>query len=76
MIDQHFLPLAIAVVHRLDLRQRHVRFIDDEQKILREIVDQRVRLVARLAAIQMPAVVLDARCSSPLPASFPDRISS
>ena len=24
VIDQHFLSLAIAVVHRLDLRQRHV----------------------------------------------------
>src|SRR5262245_58083473 len=29
MLDQHFLPLAIAVVHRLKLRHRDVAFVDE-----------------------------------------------
>ena len=49
-------PLYMA----LNLRQRHVRFIDDQQEILGEIIDQRVRLFAGLAAVEMPAVVFDA----------------
>ena len=59
VLDQHLLALPVAVVHRPKLRQRHVRFVDDQQKILGEVIDQRVRLLAGLAAIQMPAVILD-----------------
>ena len=60
VIDQHLLALAVAVVHRVDLRHGHMRFIDDQQEILGEIIDQRIRLFAGFAAVQMPAVVFDA----------------
>ncbi len=59
MLDQHLLALAVAVVHRVDLRHGHVRFVDDQHEILREIVDQRVRFFAGLAAVEVAAVVFD-----------------
>src|SRR5258706_12258522 len=60
MLDERFLAHAIAVVHRPDLRERHVRSVDNQQEMLGELVEQRVRLLPRLSTIQMPAVVFDA----------------
>ena len=60
VLDQRFLAAAVAEVHAADLRQRDVRFIDDEQEVLGEEVDERVRRLARLAAGEPAGVVLDA----------------
>ena len=61
MLDQHFLPRAVAVEHRPHLRDRHVRLVDDQQEIVAEVVDERVGLVARPSAVEVARVVLDAR---------------
>ena len=61
MLDERFLAAAVAVEHRADLRHRGVRLVDEQQVILREEIEQRVRRLARLAPAQRPAVVLDPR---------------
>ena len=58
--DQHFLARAIAVIHAADLRHRLVALVDDDQRVGRQVVEQRRRRLARRAAGQVPRVVLDA----------------
>ena len=60
VFDQHRLARAVAFIHAADLRDRGVRFIDHEQEILREKIEQRERLRARRPAGEMPRVILDA----------------
>ena len=50
----------VAVVHRPDLRHGHVRLVDDDEEVLGEVVEQRVRRLARRAPVDVPRVVLDA----------------
>ena len=58
--DQHFLARAVAVVHAADLRHGLVALVDDDQRVVRQVVEQRRRRLARRAAGQVPRVVLDA----------------
>ena len=44
IVDQHGLARPISFIHPADLRNGGVRFIDHEQKILREEIDQGVGL--------------------------------
>ena len=60
VIDQALLAAAVAGVHRAHLRQCDVALVDKEQKILREIVQQRHRRRARRAAGNHAGIVLDA----------------
>ena len=41
VINQSLFAAAIAVVHRTDLRNRHVRLIDDNEKIIRKEIHER-----------------------------------
>ena len=50
----------IALIHAADLRHGHMRLVDDEQEVLREVVQQRRRGGTRGAAVDMPGVILDA----------------
>ena len=59
-VDQDLLARPVVLVHADDLRDRHVRLVDDEQPVRREVVEQRPRPRARLAARQVARVVLDA----------------
>ena len=61
MLDQCLLAHAVAVVHRAHLRNGLMRFVDDEQEILGEIIDQAFRPVARLASRQVTGIILHAR---------------
>ncbi len=61
VVDQRLFARAVAPVHRLNLRDRLVGLVDDEQEVRREVVDQRRRRFARLAPRKVPRVVLDAR---------------
>ncbi len=61
MVDQRALAAHVALEHRPDLRHGDVRLVDDEQEVLGEVVDQRVRGGALGAAVDVPRVVLDAR---------------
>ena len=60
VLDERLLARAVAAVHRADLRHRLVRLVEDEQEVLREVVDERRRRLARLAAREVARVVLDA----------------
>ncbi len=59
-VDQDLLARPVVLVHPDDLRDRHVRLVDDEQPVGREVVEQRPRPAARLATRQVARVVLDA----------------
>ena len=67
MIDQHLLAAAVRLVHRLQLRQRHVRFIDDGQEVRREEVEEAVGARPRAAVRQMHRIVLDPAAITDLP---------
>ena len=59
-VDQDLLAGPVVLVHADDLRDRHVRLVDHEQPVGREVVEQRPRPRAGLAARQVAGVVLDA----------------
>ena len=60
MLHKHLLARTVARVHRTNLRQRHMRLIHHEQKILGEIIHQRKRRFACLTPCQMARIILDA----------------
>ena len=64
VIDQHGLARTVAFVHPADLRNGGVRFIDHDQKIFREKIDDRVGLRTRRAPGQMPRVIFDSVAES------------
>jgi hypothetical protein len=66
VVDERALARGIALVHRADLRNRDVRLVDDEQEVVGEEVEQRVRRLARLASVDVTRVVLDARAEAEL----------
>ena len=59
-IDQRFFPRPVSAVHAVQLRNRLVRLVDDEQEILGEVVDEGRGRIPRLAPGKVPRVVLDA----------------
>ncbi len=60
VLDQHFLAGPVARVHAADLRHRLVAFIDDQDGVLRQVVQQRRRRLAGRPPGEVPRVVLDA----------------
>ena len=60
VIHQHLLAMAVAGVHGVDLRNRHVRFINDEQVIFGEVINQGVGLGPRRRAGEVAGIVFDA----------------
>ncbi|CCX41509.1 unknown [Clostridium sp. CAG:1024] len=70
VFDERCLARTVAAVHGADLRERDVRFVHKEQKILRKIVDERKRRFARPSAVKIAAVVLDAAAKADLTHHF------
>ncbi len=60
VIDEGFLAVAVAGVHGVDLRDGDVGFVDDEQIILGEIIDEGVGFGAGGRAGEVAGVVFDA----------------
>ena len=61
VLDQRLLARPVAVVHPADLRHRHVDLVDDEQEIVREVVDAgRAARSPGARPARWPRVVLDA----------------
>ena len=60
VIHQRALARVVAVVHGANLRHGDVRLVDEHQKVLREIVQQRERRVAGPAAVEVARIVFDA----------------
>ena len=65
-VDEDLLARPVVLVHPVDLRDRHVALVDDEQPVGREVVEQRPGSRARLAAREVARVVLDARAEPEL----------
>ena len=59
VVDERLLARAVALVHAADLRHGLVRLVDEADEVVREVVDEAVRPVARVAAVEDPGVVLD-----------------
>ena len=59
VIYQHGLAGAVTFIHAADLRDGGVRLINHHQKILREKVDDRVRLGTRRTSRQMARVIFN-----------------
>ena len=60
VIDKIDLARKVAVVHRPQLRQRHVALVDEQNKVLWEKVEQRVRRLTGAAPVKIARIVLDA----------------
>ena len=60
MLHQRHLTRAIAFVHAADLRHRYMALVDDTEHVLRKVIDQGKRRLARFSTVQMTRVVLDA----------------
>ena len=60
VLHQRHLTRAVTFVHAADLRHRHMALIDDAEHVLRKVIDQGKRWLARFSTVQMTRVVLDA----------------
>ena len=67
VVDQRLLARAVALVLPVELGDGDVRLVDDEQVVVGEVVEQRVRRLARLPAVDVHRVVLDAAAEPDLP---------
>ena len=60
MLDEGLLPAAVALVLAVELGHRHVRLVDDDEEVVREVVDQRRGGRPGRPAVDVAGVVLDA----------------
>ena len=60
VVDERLLAGAVALVLAVQLRHGDVGLVDDEQVVVGEVVEQRVGRLARLPAVDVHRVVLDA----------------
>jgi hypothetical protein len=60
VLHEHVFSGLVAVEHRAQLRNGHMRLVDKQQVIFREIVDQRPWLLAGFSAVQVAGVVFHA----------------
>ena len=59
MLNQNFLTGAITVIHSSNLRQCHMRFVNQKQPIVRKIINQSRRLLARFSVGQIARIILN-----------------
>ena len=66
VVHERLLAGAVALRHPADLGHGLVGLVDEADEIIGEVVEQAVGTVARLAAVEDPRVVLDARAEPEL----------
>ena len=66
-VDERGLPRDVALVHAVELRHRHVRLVDHDEVVVREVVEERVRGAPGRATVDVARVVLDPRAEADLP---------
>ncbi len=57
--DQVLLARAVAVIHALQLRNGLVAFVDEQQRVGGQIIQQRGRRLTRQAAGEVPRIIFD-----------------
>ena len=67
VLDERGLARAVAAQHSAYLRHGHVRLVDEDQRVRGQEVHECERRVARLAAGQVPGIVLDPGAGPGLP---------
>ena len=60
VVDERLLARTVAVVHAAELRNGLVRFVDEEQIIRRDVIEQRGRRFAGQAAGHVARIIFDA----------------
>ena len=50
---------AVALMHAANLRHGHMALVDDAKEVIGEVIEQRIRRLARLSAVKVTRVVLD-----------------
>ena len=65
VFDQRSLSRLVALVHRSELRHRLVRFVDHHHRVLRQIIEQRRRRLARRSC--RSDVANNSRCRGKIP---------
>src|SRR5664280_1725705 len=60
VVDERLLALVVAVEHPADLRDTDVRLVHEEQEVLGQKAQERVRLGTGRTAAEVAAIVLDA----------------
>ena len=60
VVHERLLARTVTVIHGVELRNGLVRFVDEQQIILRKIIEQRGRRFARQAAGHVPRIIFDA----------------
>ena len=59
VIDEDFLAGAVTAVHPADLRDRHMAFVDEKEKVIGEEVHERIGRFALFPPGQMAGIVFD-----------------
>ncbi len=60
ILDEVFFSRPVAVIHAAKLRHRLMAFVDEHQRVLRQIIEQSRRRLARHASCKMTRIILDA----------------
>ena len=68
-VDERLLARAVALVHAADLRHGLVRLVDEDDEVVREVVEQRERVRARRPALEDRASSSRSRCRSRAPSA-------
>ena len=66
VFDERLLARAVAAIHGANLRHGDMAFVDDEQKVLRKIVQQTKWALTRAPSVQVTRIVFDARAVAQL----------
>ena len=59
VLDERVLAGAVALVLAVELRHGDVALVEDDEEVVREVVEQRVRRLAGGATVEVARVVLD-----------------
>ena len=66
IVDERAFSRLVAIVHRAQLRYRHMRLIDHDEEIFREVVQERKWRLAGLPVRHVAGIILDAGAVSDL----------
>ena len=66
IVDERAFSRLVAIVHRAQLRHRHMRLIDHDEEIFREVVQERKWRLAGLPVRHVAGIILDAGAVSDL----------